>query len=107
MKRSIAELLDQLNLLDEGVHVEAKRGFGKEALHTISAFANEPRIAGGALVFGVVAKDGHDGYEVVGVPYPDELQSDLTSQCATTFNRPLRPTIRSEVVDGPFTALRR
>ena len=100
MKRSIAEILDQLNLLDEGAHVEAKRGFGKEALHTISAFANEPGLAGGALVFGVVAKAGHDGYEVVGVPDPDKLQSDLASQCATTFNRPLRPTIQSEVVDG-------
>ena len=107
MKRSIAEILDQLNLLDEGAHVEAKRGFGKEALHTISAFANEPGLAGGALVFGVVARAGHDGYEVAGVPDPDKLQSDLASQCATTFNRPLRPTIRSEVVDGPFTALRR
>jgi len=100
MKRSIAEILDQLNLLDEGAHVEAKRGFGKEALHTISAFTNEPGLAGGALVFGVVAKDGHDGYEVVGVPDPDKLQSDLASQCATTFNRPLRPTIQSEVIDG-------
>ena len=41
-----------------------------------------------------------NGYDVVGVPDPDKPQSDLASQCATTFNRPLRPTIQSEVVDG-------
>jgi ATP-dependent DNA helicase RecG len=100
MKRPIAEILDQLNLLDESAHVEAKRGLGKEALHTISAFANEPGLDGGTLVFGVVAKDNHDGYDAVGVPDPDKLQSDLASQCAATFNRPLRPTIWSEAIDG-------
>ena len=57
MKRPIAEILEQLNRLDEGTRVEAKRGFGKEALHTISAFANEPGLDGGTLVFGVVASD--------------------------------------------------
>jgi hypothetical protein len=70
-KGSIAEILDQLNLLDEGVRIEAKRGLGKEALHTISAFANEPGQGGGTLVFGVMAKGenntGRDGYDVVGV----------------------------------------
>jgi ATP-dependent DNA helicase RecG len=100
MKRPITEILDQLNVLDEHSRVEAKRGLGKEALHTISAFANEPGLDGGTLVFGVVAKDSHDGYEVVGVPDPDKLQSDLASQCASTFNRPLRPTIWSEAIDG-------
>ena len=100
MKGSIAEILDQLNLLDEGARIEAKRGLGKEALHTISAFANEPGLDGGTLVFGVVAKDGQNGYQVVGVPDPDKLQSDLASQCAATFNRPLRPTIWSEAING-------
>jgi ATP-dependent DNA helicase RecG len=104
MKRLIAELLDQLNLLDEGARIEAKRGLGKEALHTISAFANEPGLDGGTLVFGVVAKGanggGREGYEVVGVSDPDKLQSDLASQCAATFNRPLRPTIWSEPIEG-------
>jgi hypothetical protein len=100
MKRPIAEILEQLNLLDEGTCVEAKRGLGKEALHTIAAFANEPGLDGGTLVFGVVGKDGHGGYEVVGVPDPDKLQSDLASQCASTFNRPLRPAIWSEAIDG-------
>ena len=100
MKRPIAEILDQLNVLDEHSRVEAKRGLGKEALHTISSFANEPGLDGGTLVFGVVAKDSHDGYDVVGVPDPDKLQSDLASQCASTFNRPLRPTIWSESIDG-------
>jgi ATP-dependent DNA helicase RecG len=100
MKRPIAEILDQLNLLDESARVEAKRGLGKEALHTISAFSNEPGLDGGTLVFGVVAKESHDGYDVVGVPDPDKLQSDLASQCAATFNRPLRPTIWSEAING-------
>jgi ATP-dependent DNA helicase RecG len=104
MKRPIAELLDQLNLLDEGARIEAKRGLGREALHTISAFANEPGQGGGTIVFGVVAKatnnTGRDGYDVVGVPDPDKLQSDLASQCAATFNCPLRPTIWSEAIDG-------
>lgn len=38
------------------------------------------------------------GYEVVGVSNPDKLQSDLASQCASVFNRPLRPRVSVEMV---------
>lgn len=34
------------------------------------------------------------------MPDPDKIQRDLTSQCNTTFNIPLRPQINLETRDG-------
>lgn len=99
-----ARLLRELNDLDENPRVEAKTGSepGKSVLQTVCAFANEPRLGGGTIVFGVARK--HDGngrrYTAVGVPDPDKLQADLASQCASMFNRPLRPEMWVETVDG-------
>ena len=39
-------------------------------------------------------------YDVVGVANPDQIQSDLASQCATLFNRPLRPRITVDQLEG-------
>ncbi len=91
----IAELRD----LDETARIEAKRGLGKSAHASVSAFANEPDLGGGWLVFGVVRdEDGH--YDVVGVPDPDGLQAALTTKCRTLFNRVVRPDVRVDRVDG-------
>jgi ATP-dependent DNA helicase RecG len=99
-----ADLLWQLNQLDEHPHIEAKTGSGagKSALQTICALSNEPRLGGGHIVFGVAAVDDPNGYryEPVGVPDPDRLQADLASQCASVFNRVLRPEMWTEVLDG-------
>lgn len=99
-----AELLRQLNELDEHPRVEAKRGteVGRSTLCTVSAYSNEPGLGGGYILFGVVrSKDLFgDRYEVVGVEDPDKIQTDLATQCASVFNRPIRPEISVETLDG-------
>lgn len=101
MATEIAALLRQLNEVDECEDVEAKRSaeeLGKSALETISAFSNEPGLGGGTLLFGVSEAEG--GFLATGVEDPAKLASDLASQCATAFNRPIRPRIIQEVIDG-------
>lgn len=101
---SAAALLRDLNQLDEHPRIEAKTGseMGKSALQTVCAFANEPRLGGGYLLFGVSAADDLSGrrYAAVGVSDADKLQSDLASQCASVFNRTIRPELWTEIVDG-------
>jgi ATP-dependent DNA helicase RecG len=98
-----ADLIRDLNQLDEHPRVEAKTGseLGKSALQTVCAFANEPRLGGGYLLFGVSVADDLFGsrYEPVGVPDADKLQTDLASQCASVFNRAIRPELWTELVD--------
>ncbi|MDO8861006.1 ATP-binding protein [Haliea sp. E1-2-M8] len=98
-----SELLQNLNLLDENERIEAKRAkkSGKSILETVCAFANEPNLGGGWLLLGVVREEMalFPGYDVEGVPHPDQLSSDLASQCATTFNQPVRVDISTEWLD--------
>ncbi len=98
------ELLQRLNLLDENERIEAKRArdSGKSMLETICAFANEPGLGGGWLLLGVTREELalFPGYEVEGVPNPDKLSADLASQCANTFNQPLRVEISTETLDN-------
>ena len=106
MIRSAVSLLDELRAVDESHTIEAKRAsrIDRSVLETVCAFANEPGLGGGYLLLGVAAstQGGLFGrsYDVVGVPDPDQAQSDLASQCATSFNRPVRPTIAVESVEG-------
>ena len=98
------ELLESLSLLDENERIEAKRAqdAGKSMLETICAFANEPQLGGGWLLLGVVPDEQalFPGYAVEGVANPDKLSADLASQCASTFNTPLRVEIRTESLQG-------
>jgi ATP-dependent DNA helicase RecG len=101
MSDEVTALLKQLNELDECENIEAKRSadeLGKSALETISAFSNEPGLGGGTLLFGVSERE--DGYVASGVEDPAKLAADLASQCATAFNRPVRPRILQESIDG-------
>lgn len=98
------DLLQRLNVLDENERIEAKKGqeAGKSILETICAFANEPDLDGGWILLGV-SRDEMDlfsSYKVVGVPNPDKLSGDLASQCATSFNRPLRLRTSTEIIQG-------
>src|SRR3712207_1841283 len=75
-----AKLLRDLNDLDEHPRAEAKTGSepGKSVLQTVCAFANEPRLGGGHIVFGVASRHDENGgrrYAAVGVPDPDKLQA--------------------------------
>ena len=76
-------LLALLNDSDELENLEVKRGgrIGDSVMETVCAFANTPDLGGGTLILSVERRDA-DGslfpyYEVVGVPDPDKLQSDL------------------------------
>ena len=105
MIRSAEDLLQELSSLDESQRIEAKRGaqIDRSVMETVCAFANEPGLGGGYLLLGVV-RDQHDlfsnAYSVVGVDNPDKLQSDLASQCASVFNRPVRPRVAVETLNG-------
>lgn len=105
VNRSAEDLLQELQSIDESHRIEAKRctQIDRSVMETVCAFANEPGLGGGYLLLGVV-RDLHDlfgtAYDVVGVSNPDKLQSDLASQCASVFNRPLRPRVSVESLQG-------
>lgn len=98
------ELVRQLNDLDERPRIEAKSGSdtGKSILETVCAFSNEPGMGDGWLLLGVAPDDQSfwPQYKVVGVPNPDKLQADLTTQCANTFSVPVRPQMEVAEIQG-------
>jgi len=102
--KSAQQLIEELNALDEHASIEAKTASasGESLMETVCAFANEPGLGGGYLILGVApASDSFwPVYEVVGVPDPDKLQSDIASQCASMFNTVVRPRISVESIDG-------
>ena len=105
MMRSAEDLLQELISLDESHRIEAKRctQVDKSVMETVCAYANEPGLGGGYLLLGVV-RDEQDffknAYTVSGISNPDKIQSDLVSQCASVFNRPVRPRVSVEELNG-------
>lgn len=100
---TIRDLLARLNQVDESHEIEAKRSeseLGKSALDTISAFANEPGLGGGYLLFGVVEDETTGAFTASGVKNPKKLEQELSTICASGFNRTIRPKVWTEVVDG-------
>ncbi len=105
MMRAAEDLLQELSALDESHRIEAKqaRQIDRSVMETICAFANEPGLGGGYLLLGV-SRDPLDlftnAHKIDGIDHPDKLQSDLASQCANVFNRPLRPRVAVEELGG-------
>lgn len=105
MMRTAEDLLQELLSLDESHRIEAKRcsQIDRSVMETICAYSNEPGLGGGYLLLGV-ARDPQDlfanAYTVEGVQNPDKLQADLASQCASVFNRPVRPRVSVEALNG-------
>lgn len=105
MARTAEDLLQELMSLDESQRIEAKRctQIDRSVMETVCAFANEPGLGGGYLLLGV-ERDTQDlfnnAYRVVGITQPDKLQADLASQCASVFNRPVRPRVSVETLQG-------
>lgn len=103
--RTAEDLLQELTALDESHRIEAKkaRQIDRSVMETICAFANEPGLDGGYLLLGV-RRDSRDlfgpTYRVEGIDNPDQVQADLASQCATAFNRPVRPRVSVETLNG-------
>ncbi|KAA6344157.1 hypothetical protein EZS27_008206 [termite gut metagenome] len=105
----INELLEQLNLSDESVSVEAKRAsvIDKSVMETVNSFSNEPNLGGGYLLLGVERVENGETWQyiVTGISDPDKLQLDLSSQCADSFNLTIRPDITVETIDGKNVVL--
>ena len=98
------ELLESLNELDEQTRIEAKLAseVGKSIMETVCAFANEPGLGGGWLLLGVKRDEGalFPSFSAMGVPNPDKLKSDLTTQAREAFNRPINLEFADETVNG-------
>jgi len=99
-----SELFDQLNELDEHPRIEAKtaREVSASLMETICAYANEPGLSGGFLLLGIhECEEPRDRkYCVVGIGNPDKIQRDIAEQCASRFNRVVRPECFVETVEG-------
>jgi ATP-dependent DNA helicase RecG len=92
------ELWEKLNNGDESVEIEAKRSqqFSRSMLETISAFSNEPNLGGGYIILGVEPSSNPQPgnlYTIIGVPNPDQIQSDIASASRDLFNLPISPQI--------------
>lgn len=102
----LKELMFQLNATDECSNIEAKKAseIGRSILETICAFSNEPNLGGGYILLGVEKDESSlfPVYTVTGMPFEklDQIQSDLSSQCADSFNRPIRPQIKVESINN-------
>lgn len=99
-----AELIEQLNALDEHEQIEAKLSteIGRSVMETVCAFANEPGLNGGTLLLGVEREEMalFPSYQAVGVDNPGKLAADLATRCRTDFNVPVRVDITTEHVGG-------
>ena len=85
-----AELLEQLQLLDECPRIEAKKGsdLGHSVMQTVCAFANEPGLGGGYLLLGVSEPDDQHGqFYVSGVSNIDRLLNSLQTNCREQFEQ--------------------
>lgn len=101
--KSAAELIQQLNYTDECNWIEAKRGsaIDRSILESVCAFSNEPGLGGGYILLGVEQEELSlfPTYYASGVEQSDKIQLDLSTQCASMFNQPIRPTIQVESVN--------
>ena len=100
----IQALIDELNQTDEHQSIEAKRGTeaGKAVMKTVSAFSNEPGLGGGYILFGLERDEAtlFSSYNVAGVDNPDQLSADLSTQCREMLNRPVRPQVETQLING-------
>ena len=106
-EETVRRLLAELNEVGEHTRIEAKTAseLGKSALETICAFANEPDLGGGHLLLGVARAESPDlfnvkPYTVLGMDDPERISDDLATQCASAFNRPIRPRVTPVTLDG-------
>lgn len=103
------EIFDQLNEADEQTHIEAKSGssISRALMETVCAFSNEPGLGEGYILLG--AKEDEMSlfpqYIVDEIKNPDQLQSALATQCASSFNLPVRPRISIEQINNKSVAV--
>lgn len=100
MNWTVDSVISQLQATDENERIEAKSGLGDAAMKSVSSFSNEPGLRGGWIVFGARRDDMSGRYAFEGVRDADRLQTEFVTQCASRFNRVLRPEIRTDTVNG-------
>lgn len=106
-EQKVLDLVRELNEYGEHERIEAKTGsdVGRSVLETICAFANEPGLDGGSILLGVsrsLMEDLFDApaYEPTGIANAEKVADDLATQCASMFNRVLRPRITPVTIGG-------
>ncbi len=101
---SVPEIIELLNTQDECTWIEAKKGsaIDTSVLETVCSYSNEPGLGGGYILLGVEEDENSlfPYYSICGVKEADKVQKDLASQCADSFNVPVRPIIETEMVNG-------
>lgn len=96
------ELLARLNEVDESREIEAKRSeaeVGGARSRRFPPSPTSPAWAGGTLVFGV-EEEGSRVFTPRGVAHPKKLEQEISSLCASAFNRTVRPRVWTEVIAG-------
>ena len=99
------ELYNLLIQADESVWIEAK-GHGDTNLslmESVCSFSNEPGLGGGYILYGIAENKGEAGkdrFVIEDIFDCDKIQSDISTQCASMFNLPVRPKIDIEQLDG-------
>ena len=103
--KAVAEIIKELNLIDETDSVDAKEisknELGSSVYETICALCNEPDLGGGTILLGVAKEEAlFPFYKVTGISDPDKVSSDLASGCRSIFNQTISPRITTHKVDG-------
>jgi len=100
---SVPEIIELLNTQDECTWIEAKKGsaIDTSVMETVCSYANEPGLGGGYILLGVEEDENSlfPYYSICGVKDADKVQKDIASQCADSFNIPVRPIIETEMVN--------
>ncbi len=102
---SAQELYNLLVQADESVWIEAK-GLGdtnQSLMESVCSFSNEPGLGGGYILYGIAENKGASGKDrfiIEDIVDCDKIQSDISTQCASMFNLPVRPKIDIEQLEG-------
>ena len=102
---SAQELYNLLVQADESVWIEAK-GHGdtnQSLMESVCSFSNEPGLGGGYILYGIdenKGATGKDRFIIEELVDCDKIQSDISTQCASMFNLPVRPKIDIEQLEG-------
>ena len=98
------ELYERLTQADECVWIEAKGedDTSESLMESVCSFSNEPGLGGGYILLGIGEdkKSKDDRFIIEGVKDPDKKQLDISTQCASMFNLPVRPNIDIEQLVG-------
>ena len=98
------ELYKLLSTSDECVWIEAKgeSDSTESLMESVCSFSNEPGLGGGYILLGIGedTKAQKNRFNIEGVDNPDKAQLDISTQCASMFNFPVRPRIDVEKLEG-------